>query len=444
MASPPCPVPLVEDALRPYIRSRQEVLQIRQDISSALQARIGSQISITQLISGSGIPESAESSTSSSTSGLHKQFFDALAAHRAAQAKYEAATTDLKNLRQFSRDNPTAAPSQNGNDVQRYVRSVRQRQQQERMEVVKRALVRLDEMEPHAAKVDVKSAVKEKLGLPPDPPSMAIDQEHISGQIDELSLKLKKTLLQAKSDLATSNQSKQRSQEELDRFGKIPHDVRLAALMKARQELIQWIETELSKVSEDEEEPEDGFEDDHIGHQDSAQEVQFQVQGLYERYVSTRQSLLDDMEMVETGALPDDPITMPKQPSTPAGRSRAGTTQPTLTASELLAVLPTLVQTSRDEASLLQRTAFLRKQANIASSETKQTVQRLAGESHLVPPQTDNIAAWDVAATESTEKTRAFVKEHVKAGLDSIGHAREVLATIQAKRSALEHLKGTL
>jgi len=37
-----------------------------------------------------------------------------------------------------------------------------------------------------------------------------------------------------------------------------------------------------------------------------------------------------------------------------------------------------------------------------------------------------------------------LVLDHVKSGNVSISHASETLATLQAKRSALEHLKGNI
>jgi hypothetical protein len=302
--------------------------------------------------------------------------------------------------------------------------------------------MRLDEFEPHPAKIDVKAAVKEKLGPPPDPPSSGMDQEHMMTQIDELTFKLKKALLQAKSQLNTAVQAKAASQRKVDELGHIPLEVKVVALQRTRDELIQWIESELSKVTEEDEEEspaENHYENGYSGYQ-----VQAQVHQLYERYVSARESLIEDIAGLGKETLPDtlDSGTTPSTMQSPA--KAGGAAQPTLTATELLKYLPALVQTSRDEATLLQQTAFLRKQVNLASSETKRTVQRLAGESHLVPPDTTDILAWDAAAEESTKKTRAFVHKNVQEGKASIGHAREALADLQAKRSALAHLKGNV
>ena len=181
-----------------------------------------------------------------------------------------------------------------------------------------------------------------------------------------------------------------------------------------------------------------------MDHDYSAQEVQAQVQDLYERYISSRQSLLESVESLKE-ELPQD-IPLVASDDSPAAQSptKAGAKETHLTASHLLAFLPSLIQTTRDEASVLQQTAFLRKQVNLSSSETKKTVQRLAGESHLVAPDTVDIGAWGLATTESTETTGSVVQQQVEIGKGSIASAREVLATMQAKRSAIEHIKGTM
>jgi hypothetical protein len=439
MASSSCPIPQVEEALRPYIRSRQDVLQIRQTINNSLQEKIGGDVTITQLTAASCNPSSKELSGTIQSSGLHKKFLEALAAHRRAQTTYAAAKSDLEQLKKSAKDDRLNPRLRDNTSIKNYVSSIRQKKQQDRLDVVQRALTKLDDLEPHPAKMDIKSTVKERLGLPPDAPQLGMGQDHLSSQIEELTSLLKKAVLQAKTDLDAAKHDGEISQQRVEQLGSVPVAVRLSAFQSARQELIQWIESELVKVNDDEsgESPEDYHGE--TGY--SRQEVQLQVQDLYERYVLSRQSLVEGVEAVSSEAPKEAPIEIANET---AGQSptRAGTAPSQLTASQLLSFLPSLMQTSRDEAALLQQTAFLRKQLNIASSETKQTIQRLAGESHLAPPDAAAVTAWDKATREHTDKTRSFVLDQVKSGKDSISHARETLATLQAKRSALEHLKG--
>jgi hypothetical protein len=439
MASSSCPIPQVEEALRPYIRSRQDVLQIRQTINNSLQEKVGGDVTITQLTASSCNPSSKELSGTVQSSGLHKKFLEALAAHRRAQTTYAAAKSDLEQLKKSAKDDRLNPKPRDNTSLKTYVSSIRQKKQQDRLDVVQRALTKLDDLESHPAKLDIKSTVKERLGLPPDAPQLGMDQDQMSSQIEELTSLLKKAVLQAKTDLDAAKHDGEVSQQRVEQLGNVPVAVRLFAFQSAREELIQWIESELVKVSDDE--SGDSPEDDHgeVGY--SRQEVQLQVQDLYERYVLSRQGLVESVEAVSSEAPKEAPIVIANE-ATGQSPTRAGATPSQLTASQLLSFLPSLMQTSRDEAALLQQTAFLRKQLNIASSETKQTIQRLAGESHLAPPDASAVNAWDKATREHTDKTRSFVLDQVKTGKDSISHARETLATLQAKRSALEHLKG--
>jgi hypothetical protein len=80
----------------------------------------------------------------------------------------------------------------------------------------------------------------------------------------------------------------------------------------------------------------------------------------------------------------------------------------------------------------------------LASSETDSTVQRLAGESLLVPQNSTSVPAWAKAATETGEKTREAVLEQVKDGGASMNNARMALEGLRARKKALEELKRDL
>lgn len=440
MSFPSCPIPQVEEALRPYIRTREEVVQIRQTISNILQDKVGSNVTITQLTASSCISSTNDVSAVLQTDGLHKKFLEALAAHQRAQITYDQAKLDLEELRKSAKEDRLKEQPRDNGFIKAYVSSVRRQKQQDKLDVVQQALTKLNGLEPHPAQIDIKTVVKERLGPPPDAPQLGIDHSQMSSQTDELILALKKAVLQAKADLDTAKHDGEASRQRVEQLGNVPAAIRLSAFQSAREELIQWIESELVKVN-DEEESLVHSDEEHSGMDYSQQEVQYQVQDLYDRYVSSRQSLVASVEAVANEAPIEKPMAT-KQETTSQSPGRVSQNRPVLTATQLLAFLPSLMQASRDEATLIQQTAFLRKHINVASSETKQTVQRLASESHLAPPDASSVVAWNKATKDNTDKTRAFVLEQVKSGEESISRAREALATLQTKHSAIQHLRG--
>jgi hypothetical protein len=443
MTDLPCPLPQVEEALLPFIKTRQETLVVRQTLSSLLLEQVGREVPITQLILGAPTPPDLQSRPTKSD-GLYRQYSQALAAHRRAQAQYEEVKSDLDYLREqgaASREN-SARDSDGG--PRDYVKLLWQRRQHGKVQIVQTALSRLLEVEAQPAEVDVKSFVREKLGPPPDPPTMDVDQEQTESKVESLVFRFKKELIAAKSRVEDANAEKTKAEERVASLPKVPLRAQLLALDRTREELVAWMESELGKISEDSEQSvlETGPHTHGEGY--SKDQVDSQVQELYGRYVAARQSLLNNVQAV----VHESQVSPPK-----VSHSRRSSVQPlpkndpaekALSSADLLPFLPALLQSSRDEAALLQQTTFLRRQLNLASSETKKTVQRLAGESHLVGPDASDTDAWEAAAEESAKKTEAFVKEHVNTGTEALQSGRDALASLQAKRSALAHLKGTL
>ena len=185
------------------------------------------------------------------------------------------------------------------------------------------------------------------------------------------------------------------------------------------------------------------------------EEVEAQVGERYEKYVEARGALVREVKAAarareEDGAAPGTPAggagtgRPERKPARKQQQQQPSPPAPSLSARDLIAFLPTIIQSSRDEAALLQQTAFLRRQLNLAAAETDRTVRRLAGESHLVPPDASDMAAWGAASQEFAERTHAFVEEQVRAGSDSVKSAREALAGLEAKRAAVEHLKTSM
>lgn len=487
----PCPIPQVRDALKPYIRTRQEVHRIRQALTSQLSSSLPNDLPLSQASLGSAPPTNDDDGAlgkvtsdpillSSNSSSLHAQYLAALNAHRAAQARYNAAKADIANLisEQQQPTTPvrysTEPQSGSKNGVAEYLASLRAQRSQTRADAVLNALDRLASLSPHPAQTDIKSAVRELLGEAPVPPSSG----HLSNgigdggkeKLDGLVSNVKRAVVKAKVGAEEAQRERERSEKRRRECDIIHGDVdvlvRQKALEKARDELHAWMEGELAKVQEHEEDEEEedmgnganglnGNGTHHGQHQEVSEDVvNEKVHEMYDRYIESRKELLvvvestlkDHARQKEEQDRPTELTPNSSTPSSPSIRRRntlqQPSTTPSISALSLLLHLPQLVNTSRTNASILQQTSFLRRSLQQSSTASTSTIQRLAGESHLVPPDTTNIATWAQASQQANEKTREVVREHTLAGQASIERASEELSEWRARREAVDRLKG--
>lgn len=490
----PCPLPQVREALTPFIRTRQEVLSIRRAQTSHLRSTLPSELSISHVTLGS-IPTTNDDplntttspiAVTDSTSSLHAQYFAALAAHRTAQARYDAAKADIAALTSEPPPTQPTVDRQNGNTpisssssssvVASYVSSLRAQRSQGRADAVLNALERLAELSPHPASVDIKSAVKEALGNEaPAPPADA----HLGkgggassildgGKWERLEAMVggvKRALVRARAGAEEAARERERSERRLRELADgdeavVPLHVRLQAMDKARADLIAWIEGELSKVGEnengddDDEEAQDGAVGSNGAHEQDigADVVNARVQEMYEGYIEARQNLVVSVEaaLLDHNQQKEEQQERPttggnmSAPSSPQRtRKMTGQSSTSLAALAILPHLPNLISTSRTSASLLQQTSFLRRSLQQSVATTAGTIQRLAGESHLVAPDANNLSAWAQACRTADEKTREMVSEQLDSGRASVEKAGTELAEWRARREAVGRVKGS-
>jgi hypothetical protein len=328
-----------------------------------------------------------------------------------------------------------------------YVHLLRQRRQHKKLDIIQQALTNLHDTEPNPSRVDIKAFLKEELGEPPQAPIPAIDQNDAQTRVDELTFRLEKELLIAKSRLNEANKAKDEAEKRVAALPAPSLAAKVAALRSARDHMIDWVEGELAKIPEsdgDTSQADLSFMDETLGSEElSDEEVTAKVQELYSVYITARERLIANVDAttkLKNNAISDDPL--PPDPRSPA----KGPTTPSkpIRASDILPYLRTLLHSSREEASLLQQTSHLRRQLTLATEETDRAVQRLAGESYLVPQDTIRMDAWAKAANEATAKTDSFVKAQIEAGDESVANARKVLTTLEARKTALQSMKGDL
>lgn len=438
-----CPLPQVEETLRPYIHTRQETLKIRQTLTRQLQSQFLDESELTHLSIVAPTASLEPSDASNLPDGLYNQYIQALTAHRKAQAQYDALKSEMQELQQASINAREKGDEKGGAGIGDHLTLLRQRQQHQKLEIISETLIQLDETEPNPTRTDLRELLREKLGDPPQPPIQGVGPVTEDGKISDLVFRLKKELLVAKSQVDRANAEKADAEERSKSAPKPSAGAQVAALRSARDELISWIEVELAKLPDEEQESSELDVSMNGGtHLEplSEEAITASVQDRYDRYVEARKALIAQIEATSRHAHTALPSL---ETQTAAGASpKKPSTTVDIKAAEILPYLPSLIASSRDEASLLQQSAHLRRQLTTASEETSKTIQRLAGESYLVTPSATGMEAWAKAAEDAAGKTAAFVEEQVRVGEESVEHARGLLKMMRERREAGERLKG--
>ncbi|KAL0257234.1 hypothetical protein SLS55_008044 [Diplodia seriata] len=399
MTTLPCPLPQVEEALRPYIQARQETLRIRKTLAQHLQ----SQMHRTERQHGA-----------ESTSPITLQILlDAL--DRAADAEPDDNPLRRDDLRQWVKDRLGDAP------------------------VPPPEIAGGGNTAGHDASASAAAAAADQT------------KEHV--------LRLKKELLLAKQNRDAEMQRRaavvQASTESSALSRGVEAQVR--ALRAARDELIAWIEAELAKMPEGDEsilsgsgtpQRPDRRDDKDTGTDDDADSIQGQVDALYERYVAARTSLVvaADAAAASAKAL-NAPSTLPGSNQQSGGDDGESVgqkqQQPRLPPSAALPFIPALLRSANDERVIAQQIAtHLRHQIAAAQEEARNTAQRLASESHLVGPDAESGGAWARAAMEATKETDEAISERVRAGEANVAGAKDILSELDRRKEGFRALRG--
>ncbi|GME25413.1 hypothetical protein GTA08_BOTSDO02450 [Neofusicoccum parvum] len=262
---PPCPLPLVDDALRPYIHTRQETLRIRKVLAEHLRAQINRQqqqhqphqqgaestTPIAPLTLACAPPELLPEDSLSAfpppapppeLTGLRRRYWEAVQAHALAKRRRDALHGELDELRRASHIRAAALPAKPGgcldtephssfpssaaaalpdgsSDVQNYIALLHQRRRHAKLQILLDALDRIadaagdDDAQPNPLQREARQWVKEKLGDAPVPPPEIAGESSSGGGGDAAAiaaaedavrnhvLRLKKELLLAKQSL---------------------------------------------------------------------------------------------------------------------------------------------------------------------------------------------------------------------------------------------------
>lgn len=435
-----CPVPDIDRALAPFIKSREETLRVRRTLSKYLTASLRPVTAATQnqhlnheVPRGLG----AVGTNPPGLKGTRGAYLDAIRSHKEAQAKLERLQASLEELQQrHVVESPSTDSHQENEMVQGYITLLRQRRRLAELEVVQGSLEKLLNVNPIESPKDPRELVKKSIGEQPDLPaerleSLSIDDDHGSSI-----LKLKNEVLLARSnmDQAKAIRSGLRSAS---------HDVpslavQVYALSRAREEIVEWVQDELAKMDEESGFIEDASPVKRSSAPSSDQDLttsEAQIQGRYNQYTASRSGAIEGHH-----SLQQSPTTHSVQTNSPSeypntADSPTTNARPKMLVANLLPHLPHLARHHTNERLMLLQSVYLKNQISSADEVVSDSLARLADESHLLPSGSREIEPWGTAVAELEARNVDSVKQRLQSGRTNIHNIKTIvdLCSLQSK-----------
>lgn len=423
-----CPLPEVAEALGPFIKPRDEVIRIRLELQAFLakQAGIsGAPLTSVNLITPDDVKKS------SAVSGVRKAYLQALRAHLAAQERYDALKVDLDRLSSSSEPNVVVRSSGGVND--NYIPLLRQREKQRKLQTVERAFTGITAAGKDTTTGHLDDIVRQRAGDLPTPPTAQQSAFSEKPDVEARILQLKKALLASKRKVEASDATS----SLVNGTSHGGPEAEVAGLQSALNELTSWMEEKLAVIGNAENENESVPPTPRAnGHAMSPPAGLEDMEALYEQYLEARRRLVETVNQPPPSDLNTDLAT-----SNNGATSHETPKRPT-PAEILLTHIKSLASARLHEQSLLQQSAYMRRQISTAEDENRRLIARLADESHLVHPGASKGRGWAEAAVEAGRATEEVARQRLQAGEASAEAAKKALLNIAAVPKLLDGLVG--
>lgn len=342
-------------------------------------------------------------------------YLHALRANSQAEARRCELQASLEDLHARHIDeNPVLPQLENNNEsTQGYISLLRQRRKLAELNVVQESLEKLLSTKPPSHTHDPREHVRETLGEQPDLPAERLEQISQPEGDQSSILKLKQEVIEARARMDRANVARKQAHDVVR--GQLGLQEQIHALEKARNEIVEWIQTELAKMEED-----SVFLEDASPIKRSTQEsvpldfgtAEARIRASYDQYTVAR------IELIRSYGSLNEPT--PKDhraevKSAAHGSSEAYEAKKLVApVTKLLPHLPLLARSAQNERSLLQQAVFLENQITILDQELEEALLRLSGESHMLPAGSKDASVWGKTAVEAGSVTENIVKEHLQ------------------------------
>ncbi|OQE31630.1 hypothetical protein PENSTE_c001G09866 [Penicillium steckii] len=394
-------IPPFAKPLAPYIKPRQEALRIRQALTSYLRSYIIFPDDADPNVAQSHLALSAPTDgvadvkrVPAELPGLRKEYLKALQANVAARKGFQTASEDVASLRRqrASRHRPAdpVDPQEPGTELRDYLLLLRDRRRHSKLKVFEHYLVELQTRESanEAKDVDARENSHQELLLSEGLETGENGRANSDADLDDLVHNLERAVVRARTQLDREKQlfEKVRSRHEFG-DGVSPREptpaVKLRALRRTRDELVQWVEERLVSEGDPDESmvqempPEEIEETQYLMEQQKAR-----ISEQYIAYLKARRELLD----VASKAC--QPVTVTTRPA-PRPNYRTEIPAEEIPAPEPLDVLAftteSLIPLSKSQKSMALQKTYLSGLLAKEKATTLRALHRLRDESHLLP-----------------------------------------------------------
>ena len=413
------PLPHVAEALKPFVRSRQEVLRIRRILSLYLTSHIEgfssvdlSPISLATIDSNVSVRNIPAHFT-----GVRKEFLLALQANAKAKQSYAQVEKEIEFLsnRKLSSDNQHGKNEQSA-AVSTYLDLFKARRKHEKLTIFQKYTDQLANKVAAQPSYFTLESVASEVGPPPDPLS-AIECNESSNEVDDANIRgrvtrLEKALLRANNNLQRENALLAKAKEEHNKVltsepaRADTHKARIHALHRTHNELVYWMEEQLAKARETEDVPETTAPKDHIVIESEIEQRMEAIQSMYQDYLDVRRSL------VTLASRPFNPYPLENLKIRKARKTQRAEEHRLLESDTGASItLPYLMEHFMPAADAQE--AHLQQQVHIANALSNQdrawakSLERLADESHL-------LANYPMVASEPPFRNSQVASEESK------------------------------
>ncbi|CAI7585608.1 unnamed protein product [Penicillium bialowiezense] len=449
-------IPPVVKQIAPYVKSRQEALQIRQALTSYLRSFIVFNESNDTPQSHLSLcaPTGAVADVSRippDLPGLRKDYLKALAANVAARKEFAAATDNVASLRR-QRTSPKPPCDDDlqepGADLRDYLALLRDRRRHNKLEVFQQYLEEIKARDTE--KLGENGHEGEQLSLP----EIEVGQDGNGTSLDELVHSLERAVIHHQKQLFEKTKAQHDSRSEASP-GQPSPEAKAQALQRTRDELVQWVEERLVGQGDPDESVLQELPPEEIeAAQQELADRKAQIAEQYAAYIQARRELL------EAASRACQPVNVAPKPSSRPNKAELVPVQvPPLNAMDVLSyTTENLLPLSTGQKSLSIQRSYLSGLLSKEKSTTLRALNRLSDESHLLPeypmpsrqPRPKHAAsfrsqiqteqsedevvslaeAWAFAADAAGASGREYVQQKLALGTEVAQDARQTLVDV--------------
>jgi hypothetical protein len=461
----------VHHTLTPFIRQRHDALHVRRVLTAHLNSHVNSGESILVPANLSLLESTSNVKEESSFACIQHEYLSCVRANLKARNEFASLSTQHDNHGILRVDESRPSPDTSltsETSLHSFLDIEKQRRRHERFRIIKGLVDQLAEKPPSSSEYfnTKKLEVLNDVGsLPPVPPEVLVPAGvyHDSAKTDLKNLvdRLERSVLRAKLLLKKEQKLLEKVRASTSTLNSQQESgSRQQALGTTRNELINWMETELSKAGDSSAEPagQDAGTDENRG-KDYINSQLAIIGRIYDQYLEVRKQLV---AATHDGVSPPNTITIDEaEDFIEASPDEVVEEQENVTRISAYPYLEEFLSLSNEQKSIIQQRSYLTSSLTRQLKNASQDLDRLTDESHLLPsypmpnmtqpkghlgdpisfeedisnqtkPSLSSRAkAWVFAAESSSIATKEAVLERLEDGEAALADAHQALGEFQ-------------